>query len=68
VGVNAPSACWIRAELAQDGRGHVGRGVRHEEDGDALRANEAGGELDLLEQRIRRVVEQEVCVVEEERE
>ena len=53
-------------ELREDGRRHVGRRLGDEVDPDTLRPDQAGGALDLLEQRLRGVVEQQVGLVEEE--
>src|SRR3546814_3774538 len=52
--------------LARDRLGHVDRVLRHEIDADALRADQADDLLDLVGQRGRRVVEQQMRLVEEE--
>ena len=57
-----------RAELREHVAGHVLRGLRHEEDADALRADEPHGLGDLREEVLRRVVEEQVRLVEEEHE
>ena len=54
------------AELGEDRRRDVGRRLGHEVDADALRADQPGGPLDLVHQRLGRVVEQQVRLVEEE--
>ena len=54
------------AELAEHGLGEIQRVLRHEVNADALRADEAHDLLDSLEQRLRRLVEEEMCFVEEE--
>ena len=54
------------AELRQDRGRDVGWGLRHEVHADALRSNQAGGPLDLLHEGIGCVVEEQVCLVEEE--
>ena len=54
------------AELAEHGVGHVDRVLRDEIDADALRADQAHDLLDLVEQRLGRIVEQQVRLVEEE--
>ncbi len=54
------------AELGQHRRRHVGRRLGHEVDADALGADQPGGPLDLVHQRLRGVVEQQVGLVEEE--
>ena len=54
------------AELAQDHRRHVGRVLGDEIDADALGADQPHHLLDLLGQRLGRVVEQQVRLVEEE--
>ena len=54
------------AELPEDGVGHVRRVLRDEVHADALRANQADDLLDLLDERRRRIVEQQVRFVEEE--
>ena len=54
------------AELAQHRVGHVERILRDEVHAHALRAHEAHDLLDALEQLLRRVVEQQVRLVEEE--
>ena len=56
------------AELAQDHRRHVGRILGDEVDADALGADQPHHLLDLLGQRLGRVVEQQVRLVEEEHE
>ena len=56
------------AELAEHGVGNVERILRDEIHADALRANEPHDLLDLLEQRFRRVGEQQMRFVEEEHE
>ena len=54
------------AELAQHRLGHIQRVLRHEIDADALRSDEPYDLLDLFEQRLGRIVEQQVRLVEEE--
>jgi hypothetical protein len=54
------------AELGKHGFGHVERVLGDEIDADALGADQPDDLLDLLQQRLRRVVEQEVRLVEEE--
>jgi DNA-binding TFAR19-related protein (PDSD5 family) len=54
------------AELTENGIGDVERILRHEIDADALRADQAHHLFDLLQQRRRRFVEQQVRLVEEE--
>ena len=54
------------AELRQDGLRHVERVLRDEVDADALRADQPHDLLDRVEQRLRRVVEEKVRLVEEE--
>ena len=56
------------AELRQHLVGHVERILRDEIDADALRADQPHDLLDLVEQRLRRVVEQQMRLVEEEHE
>ena len=56
------------AELAEHGVGNVERVLRDEVHADALRADQPHDLLDLVEQRLRRVVEQQVRLVEEEHE
>ena len=56
------------AELRQHGLRHVERILRHEIDADALGADQPHHLLDLLQQRLRRVVEQQMRLVEEEHE
>jgi hypothetical protein len=51
-------------ELAENVRGHVLRGLRHEEHADALRADEPHGLDDGLDERLARAVEQQVRLVE----
>ena len=53
-------------ELREDVVGDVGGGLRHEEDADALRADELDDLNYLLHERLRRVREEEVRLVEEE--
>ena len=66
-GVKARSACWTRLPSCDEHRlGHVDRVLRDEVDADALRADQAHDALDRLDQRLRRVVEQEMRLVEEE--
>ena len=54
------------AELGQHGVGHVERVLGHEEDADALAAHQPHDQLDALEQHLRRLVEEQVRLVEEE--
>jgi hypothetical protein len=54
------------AELARNGVGNVERVLGDEIDADALRADQAHDLLDFLQQRLRRVIEQEMRLVEEE--
>ena len=54
------------AELRGHRVGNVDRVLRHEIDADALRADEAHHLLHLVEQRRRRLIEQQVRLVEEE--
>ena len=54
------------AHLGEHDVGHVERVLRDEVDADALRADQADDLLDLLEERLRRVVEEEMRLVEEE--
>jgi hypothetical protein len=54
------------AELRQHGVRHVERVLRHEIDADALGADQPHHLLDLLQQRLRRVGEQQMRLVEEE--
>ena len=56
------------AELRQHLVGHVERVLRDEIDADALGADQPHHLLDLLQQRLRRVVEQQMRLVEEEHE
>ena len=56
------------AELREHVRRDVLRALRDEEDADALRADQPHHLLDLLEERLARVVEQQVRLVEEEHE
>ncbi len=56
------------AELAQHLVRHVDRVLRDEEHADALGADQAHDLLDPVEQRLRRVVEQQMRLVEEENE
>ena len=56
------------AELARDRIGHVERVLRHEIDADALRADQPHHLLDLLQQRLGRIAEQQMRLVEEEHE
>jgi hypothetical protein len=53
-------------ELIKDGGGHVLRRLGDEEDADALGADQADGPLHRGEERLRRVREQQVHLVEEE--
>jgi hypothetical protein len=55
-----------RAELAEHAARHVRRRLRDEEHTDALRANHAHRPLDRLEKCLRRLVEEQVRLVEEE--
>ena len=54
------------AELTEDVGRHVLRRLRHEEDADALRADEPHRLHRRLDERLARTLEQEVCLVEEE--
>ena len=54
------------AELAEHLAGHVVRHLRHEEDADALRADQPDRLRDRLEERLGRAVEEQVRLVEEE--
>src|SRR3546814_5305815 len=54
------------AELARDILGNVDGVLRHEIDADALRADQAHDLLDLFSERGRRIVEQQMRLVEEE--
>ena len=54
------------AELREHGVGHVERVLRDEIDADALGADEADDLLHGIQQRLGRVVEQQVRLVEEE--
>ena len=54
------------AELAEHRLRDIERILRHEIDADALRADETHDLLDLLEQLLRRIVEEEMRLVEEE--
>ncbi len=54
------------AELAEHRLRHVERVLRDEVDADALRADQAHDLLDLVQQRLRRVGEQQMRLVEEE--
>ncbi len=54
------------AQLAQHLIGHIGRGMGDEEDAHALGANEAGHQLDLLQEGLVRIAEQQMRLVEEE--
>ena len=54
------------AKLPEHALRHIERILRHEVHADALRANQAHDLLDLLEQRLRRLVEQQMRLVEEE--
>ncbi len=56
------------AKLGRDAIRHVGRALRHVVNADALRADEAGNALDLLEDGLRRFVEEQVRLVEQEHE
>src|SRR5688572_9723562 len=56
------------AELRQDRIRYVPRTLRDEENANALGANEPNDLLDLVEKRVARVLEQQVRLVEEERE
>ena len=68
-GVKARSACCTRLpSWREHGVGNVERVLGDEIDADALRADQAHHLLDLLEQRLGRVVEQEMRLVEEEHE
>lgn len=53
-------------ELSEHVLGQVARVLRDEIDADALRADQADNLLDLVDQRLRRIVEQQVGFVEEE--
>ena len=55
-----------RAELGEHRVRYVGRALGHEEDADALRPDQPHGLGDLVEERLRGVVEQQVRLVEEE--
>ena len=66
-GVKARSACCTRLpSWASTAFGHVGRVLGDEVDADALGADQAHHPLHRLDQRRRRVVEQEMRLVEEE--
>ena len=68
-GVNARSACWTRLpSWPEHGVGHVQRILRDEEDAHAFGADEPHDLLDPVEQRLRRVGEQQMRLVEEEHE
>ena len=54
------------AELRQHVLRHIGRVLGDEEDADALRADQPDHLLDFVHQRLRRVVEQQVRLVEEQ--
>jgi hypothetical protein len=54
------------AELGEHRLGHVRRMLRDEEHADALRPDHADGSLDGLHEPLRRVVEEQVRLVEEE--
>jgi hypothetical protein len=54
------------AQLGQHGVGHVQRVLRHEVHAHALAAHQAHHQFDALDQRRRRVLEQQVRLVEEE--
>ncbi len=56
------------AQLGEHLVRHVDRVLRHEIDADALRADQPHHLLDLVHQRLRRVVEQQMRLVEEEHE
>jgi hypothetical protein len=56
------------AELARDSVGNVDRVLGDEIDADALGADQAHHLLDLLEQRLGRIIEQQMRLVEEEAE
>ena len=56
------------AELGQNLVRHVERILRHEIDPDPLRADQPHDLLDLVEQRLRRIVEQQMRLVEEKAE
>ena len=56
------------AELAEHAIRHVDRILRHEIDADALGADQPHHLLDLVHQRLRRVVEEQMRLVEEEHE
>ena len=64
--VGAQLVLDARAELGEHVVGYVGRGLRHEEDADALRADQPHRLGDLVEEGLGRVVEQQVGLVEEE--
>ena len=68
-GVKARSACCTRLPSCASTRlGHVDRVLRDEINADALRADEPHDPLDRLDQRLRRIVEQKMRLVEEEHE
>ena len=66
-GVKARSACWTRLPIWASTISGTSSGFCGDEvDADALRADQADDLLDLLEERLRRVVEEEMGLVEEE--
>ena len=66
-GVKARSACCTRLpSWPSTASGNVERILRHEVDAHALRADQPHHLLDPVQQRLRRVVEQQVRLVEEE--
>ena len=54
------------ADLAQHSLRHVGRILRYEPHGNAFGTDETDNLLHLVEERLRRVVEQKMRLVEEE--
>ena len=54
------------AELPQHAVGNVGRALGHEVDADPFRADEAHHQFNFFQQRLGGVVEQEMCLIEEE--
>ena len=69
LGVNARSACWTRLpSWPSTDSGQVGRRLGDEEHADALGADQPHRALDRVDERVGRVVEQQVRLVEEEHE
>jgi len=66
--VNARSACWTRLPSCPAPSRGCRWALRHEEHAHALRADQPHHLLDLLEQRRRRLAEEQVRLVEEEHE